>query len=204
MLSPLSRASPGVQQIPEGVEGWTSPEEWELLRSLAADASEGCIVEIGSFRGLSALALARGAADDVPVFAIDPQEEFVGVGGFHFGPEDREAFYRNVLEHDGAQKVRLVNLPSDVVAPGWRRPIALLFIDGDHSYEGARKDLDGFAPHLTDTAVVVFDDMHAPYTGPRQVVDEELAAGRFRLVEEIGKVAVLRRLRSRGRARRAS
>jgi predicted O-methyltransferase YrrM len=182
-----------MQQLPEGVQGWTSPEEWELLRNLAAGVTEGCIVEIGSFRGLSALALAQGASEDVPVYAIDPHEVFVGVGGWRFGPEDREAFYRNMLSHDGAQKVRLVNLSSEVVAPGWRQPIALLFIDGDHSYEGARQDLDGFAPHLTDTAVVAFDDVIPPYTGPRQVVDEEVAAGRFRPVEEVGKVAVLAR-----------
>jgi predicted O-methyltransferase YrrM len=181
----------GTEQRPEGVEGWMSPEEWELLRSLAAGVSEGCIVEIGSYRGLSTLALSQGAADDVPVYAIDPHETFVAVGGAHFGPEDREAFYRNMLRHDGVRKVRPVNLPSGVVAPGWRLPIALLFIDGDHTYEGARQDFDGFAPHLTDTAVVVFDDTNPPYTGPREVVDEVLAAGGFRLVEEVGKVTVV-------------
>ncbi len=170
-----------------------SPEEWELLRSLAAGVSGGCIVEIGSYRGLSALALAQGAAGDVPVFAIDPHEDFVGVTGYEFGPEDRVAFYRNMLDHDGARKVRLVNLPSAVVAPGWDQPVALLLIDGDHSYEGARQDLDGFAPHLTEDAVVLMDDIMPPYTGPRQVVDEEIASGRFRLIEEVGKVAVLGR-----------
>ena len=58
-----------------------------------------------------------------------------------------------------AQTVRLVNLSSEVVAPGWTCPVSLLWVDGDHRYEGVRRDIDCWARHLAPGATVVLDDM---------------------------------------------
>jgi predicted O-methyltransferase YrrM len=37
-------------------------------------------------------------------------------------------------------------------------PVDLLFIDGDHSYEGVKADWDMFTPHMSAFGVVVFHD----------------------------------------------
>jgi hypothetical protein len=57
---------------------------------------DGCIVEVGSYRGRPTAALALGSLSgfQVPVYAVDPQEEFKGIYGGQFGPEDRGAFFR--------------------------------------------------------------------------------------------------------------
>ena len=74
-------------------QGMTSLKEVSLLYELAKQAKNGCIVEVGSYRGRSTVALGRGSMDgnQVPVFAIEPHEEFRGVLGGQFGPEDRGA-----------------------------------------------------------------------------------------------------------------
>jgi MMP 1-O-methyltransferase len=178
--------------IIERTEGTTSVAEAQLLFELASQCRDGCIVEVGSYRGRSAVALALGTQNgaDLPVYAIDPHEEFVGVLGGRFGPEDRGAFYRHMLSTGCYRSVRLVNLPSRVVAPQWELPVGLLWIDGDHSYEGVRSDFDLWAPHLTRNAVVAFDDAANQNIGPYRVVQELVASGGYRLLRD-GKLSVL-------------
>jgi predicted O-methyltransferase YrrM len=175
-------------------EGMTSLEEFRLLHRLAMDVRDGCIVEVGAYRGRSSVALGLGSIDggrDVPVFSIEPHEEFVGVLGGRFGPDDRAAFYRTMLESGCVRVVRLVNLSSETVAPHWTRPVALLWIDGDHREEAVKRDFHGWLPHLADGAVVAFDDATDPKLGPRILVEALLASGLFRARETVGKVVVL-------------
>ena len=39
-------------------------------------------------------------------------------------------------------------------------PIDILYIDGDHSYEGVSHDLTSFAPLLSETAIILAHDVH--------------------------------------------
>jgi len=179
----------------DATEGMTSFEEASLLYRLATEVRHGCIVEVGSYRGRSSVALGRGSLDGhrVPVFAIDPHEEFTGILGGQFGPEDRAAFYRAMLETDCYQIVRLVNLSSEVVAPNWTQSVGLLWIDGDHSYEGVKRDFDCWLPHLTAEASVAFDDSLDLKIGPFQLIAELLDTGSFQRTTVVGKVTVLKK-----------
>jgi len=47
---------------------------------------------------------------------------------------------------------------SAAVGARWTRPIALLWIDGDHSYAGALQDAALFTPWVVDGGVVAFHD----------------------------------------------
>ena len=60
------------------------------------------------------------------------------------------------------------------MAESWNRPIRLLGIDGDHSYEAAKQDLDGFFPHLLPHRVVAFHDALNAFPGPIRVFVEEV------------------------------
>ena len=174
-------------------EGMISLDEADLLFRLAAQADgTGCVVEVGSFRGRSTVALARGASSS-PVFAIDPHEPFTGVLGGKFGPEDRAAFFKTMLRSRGCERVRLVNLSSEIVTPGWREPVRLLWIDGDHSYEGVCRDWEAWKPHLVPNAVVAFDDSIDETIGPCRLIRELIDADELSLIEQVGKVTALRR-----------
>src|SRR4051812_10676576 len=107
-MSPLLRRR---QRQPDVM---THTDVREALSRYAGEVSDGCIVEIGSYRGGSAAALAEGvqrAGRETPIYAIDPHEPFAGVRGGEFGPEDRAGFYRRMLETGAYTLVRLVNLP---------------------------------------------------------------------------------------------
>ena len=144
------------EEFVSSLKGGVTRAEAELLRRLASEVRRGCIVEIGSFRGLSALALAQGVRDggnkiDVQIYCIEPHRPFRGLYGGNFGPADRGAFFETMLRSGAFQEAALVNLTSEEVAPGWRLPVGLLFIDGDHRYEAVRRDLEMWEPHLSRT-----------------------------------------------------
>ena len=175
-------------------EGMTSLAEAKFLYGLAREVRRGCIVEVGSYRGRSTVALGRGSLDGhrVPVFAVEPHQTFTGVLGGRFGPADAGAFHRAMVETGCYHVVRLVSLGSEQAAPGWRLPVELLWIDGDHRYEGVRRDFASWRPHLTAGATIVFDDASDPAIGPYRLIGELLAGGGYEKIEEFGKMTVLR------------
>ena len=130
----------------------------------------------------------------MPVFAVDPHEAFDGVRGGRFGPNTRRQFYRTMLRHGGWRNVRLLNVSSEVVAPSFPHRVGLLWIDGDHTYDAVRRDIDAWTPHLLPGAGVVFDDVAGRKDdGPTRVHLEMIESGRFALQEYVDKkIAVLR------------
>lgn len=96
-------------------EGMVSFDEAVLLYCLAKNVRSGCIV--GSYRGRSSVFLGRGSLDgaNAPVYAIDPHKSFIGILGGVFGPKDRTAFYRAMLDNDCSEIVSLINFGKVVV-----------------------------------------------------------------------------------------
>jgi hypothetical protein len=187
--------SPAYLRLVALTTGMIDLGEAELLHDLATEVSTGVIVEVGSYRGRSTVALAAGVADagrKTPIFAIDPHEEFVGVLGGKFGAPDRAAFYRTMLRSRAWRHVRLINLSSEVVTLGWNRPIGLLWLDGDHTYEGVRRDFGCWRPYLIPDAAVAFDDSMNRKLGPAQLIDELTADGVLSGGRIVGKITVCR------------
>jgi len=188
-LGPLRRRGPIRRAM--AVEGMiTEAEATELMRLASEVPAEASIVEVGSYRGRSTTALALGSKG-APVFAIEPHEAFAGIYGGEFGPADRRAFFENLLRAGVVERVRLVNLSSEVVSQGWSRPIGLLWIDGDHSLEGARRDFDAWRPFLQPGGVLAFHDALDPAGGPAQLI-ETLLAGPFERVSTVGDLVAVR------------
>lgn len=144
------------------VEHQLSVAEVRQLAALAADVPGAqAIVEIGSYRGGSAIALALGAEQGwgSRVYAVDPHAAFVGARGATFGPADQAALYANVTRLGLGERIFVVSLPSTAAARAWnQRDIGLLWIDGDHRYEAVRQDLEAWYPHVVDGGVIALHD----------------------------------------------
>jgi len=78
------------------------------------------------------------------------------------------------------QHVEVHRALSRDLARGWDRPIRFLWIDGDHTYAGAKQDLDLFATHLVEGGIIAFHDVLHSFEGPIRVfVEEVLRSDRF-------------------------
>jgi hypothetical protein len=168
----------------------TGDEELRLLGYLAANVTEGCVVELGCYRGLAGVALARAAR--VPVYSIDRRREFDPGEGGKLGLGSRAAFYWAMLTSGCAQNVRLIDLPSAEVARGWSRPVGMLWIEGDRDYAALSADVDEWLAHLLPDATLVFS--HVQSEGATRAV---IGLDGWRVVRRVGKVAALRRARAR-------
>lgn len=129
-----------------------------VLYGLARSLKPKVCVEIGSARGKSAcavgLALRRNGGGRL--YAIDPHSP-TNWNDTH--SVDSFAIFTQHLAQAGVTEfVEILRQTSGEAAKGWNRKIDLIFIDGDHSYEGVKNDWDLFLPHMAEFGVVVFHD----------------------------------------------
>jgi predicted O-methyltransferase YrrM len=182
----------GVQEPPD-IEGWLSDAQGRFLFEAAAQATgRGAIVEIGSWKGRSTAWLAAGAKlAGQRVYAVDP----------HTGSrEDPTAntlseFLENMRRAGVSDVVEPLVMTSAEAATRIQGPVELLFIDGDHSDEGVKRDADVWLPRLTDRGLVMMHDVATSgYTGPRRVFRRQICwNGAFDSVSRIGSMGVARR-----------
>jgi hypothetical protein len=160
------------------VAGFLTEREARFLALVAACApGQGVILEIGSFKGKSTVGLASVAMRYGlgPVITVDPHsgpsvtDPDVGVSGSSWDD------FRTSLRTAGvASAVEAHQAYSRNLARAWNRPIRFLWIDGDHTYRGAKEDIDLFRPHLVSGAIVALHDVLHTFEGPVRVFAEEL------------------------------
>lgn len=179
------------------IPGSTDSEEVSLLYEVARHVTRGCIVEVRSAKGRSTVALALGAKSGawVAVYAIEPHEHFQRVLGGVFTPRNRATFFGSLLRSDTIEIVRLVNLSSEVVAPGWREEVGLVFIVGDHCFEGVLRDVEYWTAHLVEGGLMVLHDSIDPSLGPSRVIELALTLGEYDTLGVISRATILRRIR---------
>lgn len=184
------------------VPGQMRRSEVRCIYDLAANASRaGVIVEIGSFRGLSTAALARGSLRGVrvAVYAVDPHDyddpgTYPGSSGTAYDVSDQRAFSENLFFAGVTDVVRPISMFSEEARQGWSKPISLLWIDGNHEFEAVLRDFDQWSPFVNKDGFVAFHDAAHPEAGPTRVVQGACATGKWKLMQQVEKVAVLERV----------
>jgi cephalosporin hydroxylase len=142
------------------VPSWQIPSEVAgFLRTLQAEPPR-TVLEIGTAQGGTLFLLTRVAAPDALLVSVDLRRGQFG-GGY---PRWRVPLYRSFARE--AQRVELVL--GDSHEPHTRdrihslldgRDLDLLFVDGDHTYEGVRQDFNDYSPLVRPGGLVAFHDI---------------------------------------------
>jgi predicted O-methyltransferase YrrM len=129
-----------------------------LLHGIARTLKPRVCVEIGTARGKSACFVARALKENGGgmLYAIDPHARTNW--NDEASVDTYEMARRNLASLGLDRYVEIIRKPSVEAADGWDREIDLLFIDGDHSYEGVKTDWELFSPHLSPFGVALFHD----------------------------------------------
>jgi hypothetical protein len=83
-------------------------------------------------------------------------------------------FVTNLKSAGVYDRVEIKRVYSHDLAREWKDPIRFLWIDGDHTYEGAKADLEMFKPFLVDGAIVAMHDVLGTFEGALRVFVEEI------------------------------
>jgi predicted O-methyltransferase YrrM len=122
------------------------PWEGEYLFLLASGSRQG-IVEIGRLMGGSTFLLAC-ANSRVPINSIDIQ------------PQNDAQLNLYLRQHGCGQNVNLIVGDSQQTDYPDIAPFDLLFIDGDHSYQGCMRDLENWYPKLAPGGHLILHDCY--------------------------------------------
>lgn len=147
-----------------GVEGWMTPDQarrlWDRASGLGSPAR---IVEIGSFRGRSAIVLASAAPSGTEIVAIDPHigtdrgpQEIVTTEAL--GQSDNEVFNANLEAAGVRDRIRHVRKLSQEAGADVVGPIDLLYIDGAHRYAPARDDIVEWGARVAHGGTLLIHD----------------------------------------------
>jgi predicted O-methyltransferase YrrM len=166
-----------------------------LVRRLAARTA----IEIGRYKGGSTLTIAAAMklGGGGRLWSVD-----VGEKEARLRSEGRRSYDQQI-----ADMCRRFGFDVELIAGDSRTvqidsgPVDLVFIDGDHSYEGVRSDFERFGRRVRVDGAVLFDDAfdeqlfrtHSDTVG--RLVQEIRAEGGFELVKVVDRMAHLKRLR---------
>ena len=195
----------------EAAPGFMPAEEGRALYDAARSVTvAGPLLEVGSWLGKSALYLAAAA--------LDSRRRVVTVD-HHRGSEEHQpgweyhdpslvdplagridtlpGFRRTIVDARAEDVVVAVVGRSEVVAELWSTPLALLFLDGSHTEESARRDQDAWVGHLAVGGTLAIHDVfpdpadggQAPFGVYRRVLD----SGDFTELPGTGSLRLLRR-----------
>jgi cephalosporin hydroxylase len=134
-------------------------EVLDLLR-LVKELNPRVILEIGTTRGGTLFLFTRVASPDAIIISIDLPGGMFG-GGY---PAWKISLYKSFAIYD--QRIYLIRADShdpetlsDIKKILNGRSVDFLFIDGDHTYEGVKKDFEMYSPLVREGGIVAFHDI---------------------------------------------
>lgn len=192
----------GLCRYADLIPGMCDDEKLRVLLEIARHSAEGDIVEIGSWWGKSAFILAWMAKHFQigKLLCVDPwsnahlvqNEKIVDSGSAQVDAEEALSVFQIGLLPFNANHINFLNMTSAEGAQyyasepvivsdhfgetSYRGKIAILHIDGNHTYDAVKTDIDAWSGFVVDGGWIVFDDYLWPYgDGPQRVGNEFLA-----------------------------
>ncbi|MHB1947719.1 MAG: class I SAM-dependent methyltransferase [Gammaproteobacteria bacterium] len=165
-------------------DNWGYCDLLTLLRATASITKPKNYLEIGVRRGRS-LAVVASAYPDVNIYGFDLwMQNYAGME--NPGPEFVHTEIKK-LNHTG--QLTLISGDSKQTVPEFLKTnpdlyFDLITVDGDHSEEGARCDLENVIPHLKMGGVILLDDISHPQHEYLETLWDELIGNNKQFVAQ--------------------
>jgi len=185
-------------KITNGVGGLLNRGESNYLNQIASRAGDGVYVDLGTYRGSSAISIADGirtAGVSAWVATFDTFDRRALTRKFRKDVNDdpKAVVEAAIVERQLEDYIKVYT--SETAAGvlclnkcGVDMFVKFMFLDADHSYEGTKADWEAWNPYLMDEAEVAFHDSNLE--GVRRVIDE---LDGWEQVDEVMTIAVVKR-----------
>ena len=159
------------------------------------------VIEVGRYKGGSTLLIAAALEPDTQFWSIDIGEKEARLR-HHLATSFRS------MDAQTADMLRRFGFRAELVVGDSRTlnidtgDVDLVFIDGDHTYEGVRIDFERWGRRLRVGGALLFDDafQDGPFAAHLEsvgrLVEEILAEGNFVLAQKVNRLAHLQRVRA--------
>ena len=136
------------------------PEEISQLLQILKERKPKTILEIGTANGGTLFLFSRIASDDATLISIDLPGGRFG-GGYpiwkiplykSFARKDQKIYLIRGDSHNQETLEKVKNILND-------KKIDFLFIDGDHTYEGVKRDFEVYSSHVKKGNIIGFHDI---------------------------------------------
>ena len=168
----------------ETVPGWFTPEEGRYLADAVMHIlhdSESCtIVEVGSYKGRSAVVLGNMVRELAPkshIYCIDPFEAQLTLTGGIYEDPTYDEFKSNIASRQLDEWVTPIVKKSTDVEWG-KGEIDLLHIDALHDYKSVTADFEHYIEYMSAGGLVLFHD-RGVYPGVTRAIDEYVKGRRL-------------------------
>jgi len=147
------------------IEPMQNREEFFALLKIISLIRPRTILEIGTAKGGGLFLLGKIAEPNATIISIDlPGGKF---GGEHF-PSWKETIYESF--GSTSQKIKLIradshdeNTVKEITNLIGNNQIDFLMIDGDHSYDGVKKDFEYYSSLVSEKGIIAFHDINEEY-----------------------------------------
>ena len=140
-----------IKVIAENSRASQDKEELEALLLCLNDVEIKRVLEIGTWRGYSAEVWVKAFRPEL-LISIDIGEEQDLWDGLENPGKTDVVYGYGVDSHDPKSFLYIVKILQ-------KNLIDFLFIDGDHSYEGVKKDFDMYSPLVRKGGLIAFHDV---------------------------------------------
>ncbi len=171
----------------------TSVNEQNLLSYYVQNARS--IAEIGVFEGFNTREFALHSPKNAIIYAIDPFLK--GFFGFSYGKFIAKKEWEKYKVSEKIKIIEGLSWDVEYLIP----QLDFIFIDGDHSFEGVKKDFDVYSKKLSQRGIIAFHDARifsngwtSEDWGPVKLINEVIKKSPdWIIVEEIDSLVLVKR-----------
>lgn len=149
------------------IEGFMHPDELEKLAELAIDKD---VLEVGSFKGLSAWAMAIAAKS---VWSVDTHKAN-SAGQQQMEDHTTLAAFQRAISRFSHVRYLISDSATAALSDALPADFDMVFLDAMHTYEDVKGDIARWYPRVRPGGLMVFHDYgHDHFPGVKQAVDEQ-------------------------------
>lgn len=176
------------------IDGWFGVDEGAWIARQVKSLPMGAkILEVGSWHGRSSRFIADNLPEAAQVFCVDTfngssdEPEMHGTAHYDSGDHAHQWWWCNLHEHILQGRVVPTRMHSANAAHTLKHlgmKFDLIFIDGDHSEEGIKTDVEAWLPVLKQGGLICGHDYYKEHEGPHWVHVRQYIEAKFPDVEK--------------------
>lgn len=154
-----------ITPLPFDDQGWLEESNKEILQGFFKRFSIKTVIELGSWKGRSALFFASLLPEDGKVYCVDTWQGYTATykdKSFENYTEDKpllfQQFLSNVVTKKQTDKIIPVRMTTKQAAVHLDIKADLIYIDASHDEKSVMEDIMNYAPKLSENGVLCGDD----------------------------------------------